>query len=172
MLDRSSFWSVPTDALTGDGIAARLRPPMPQVMVSGDLDGYLSRHGLGRAGGLLAQVSGDRYALRMARARMLVIGTEVAPQDAGFRDGAAVTPMTGALAVLDITGPRAMELYARATAIDPRSQSPCAALMFAGVTAALCRIEDGLRLHFDRGLSAYMLSWMGGTPLFAQDGAA
>ena len=61
--------------------------------------------------------------------------------------------------------PQATELFARASAIDPRGQSPSAALQFAGVTAALCQTADALRLHLDRGLVAYLMDWIAATGL-------
>lgn len=165
MLDRSTFWTATPDHQTGPGLAVRVLPPQPQLMVSGDLDAFLARHGLPAAGRLLAVVTGDRYALRLARNRMLVTGIDLAPEAAGWADGCAVTPMTGALAVIDVTGPDAMALFARATAVDPRGASPSAALMFAGITLVACRHEAALRLHLDRGLLPYLTSWIGATDL-------
>ena len=80
MLDRSTFWSEAPSSLTGPGLAVRVLPPVPQLMVSGDLDGFLARHALPPAGGLLAKMSGERYALRLARHRMLVIGMDLLSQ--------------------------------------------------------------------------------------------
>lgn len=168
MLDRSSFWPVPPvegACLTGDGITIRLLPPMSQVMVSGGLEAFCAAHDLPPAVGLLAPVQAPRYALRLARNRMLAVGVGVDHATAGWADGIATTPMTGALAVIDIAGPQAMEIYARATAVDPNGNSASAALLFAGVTGALCRIDDGLRLHVDRGLTAYLFDWFAATRL-------
>ncbi len=162
MRDRSTFWSAPAAAgarLAGDGIEVALLAPVPQVMVSGDLGAFGAPHGLPPAAGLLADVAGPRYALRMARRRMLAVGVELDQAAAGWAGGVATTPMTGAMAVIEIAGPRAMALVARATAVDPRADSPCAAVMFAGVTVALCRHEGRIRLHLDRGLATYMLDW-------------
>lgn len=170
MLDRSDFWTVPPEALHGEGLSVRLLPPLPQVMVSGDLDGYAAAHGLPPTAGLLAEVTGRRYALRLARNRMLAVGIDLDPAAGGWVDGAALTPMTGALAVVEIAGENAMALLARATAIDPRQSSPSAALMFAGATAVLYRRDQGLRLHLDRGLVPYMMNWCAATELFRQAG--
>jgi tRNA U34 5-carboxymethylaminomethyl modifying GTPase MnmE/TrmE len=84
---------------------------------------------------------------------------------AAWADGAATTPMTGALAVIEISGPAAMEIFARASAVDPSVNSACAAVSFAGVTGALCRCDGNLRLHLDRGLVPYMLDWISSTRL-------
>lgn len=165
MLDRSAFWSIAPESLSGPGLTVRVLPPVPQVMVSGDLDAFLARHGLPAAGGLLAETSDSRYALRLARNRMLVVGLDLPPQAAGWADGCATTPMTGALAVVEITGPDAMALFARGTVVDPRSASPSAALIFAGVTLVASRHDTALRLHLDRGLVPYLMDWIAATDL-------
>jgi hypothetical protein len=166
MLDRSTFWPAPgLTVLTGEGLAVTLLPPVPQLMVSGDLPVFCRAHGLPAPVGLLAEVTLPRHALRLARNRMLVVGDEVDNAAAGWIDGAAVTPMTGALGVVEIAGSNRMQVFARASAIDPRGQSPSAALQFAGVTAALCQTADALRLHLDRGLVAYLMDWIAATGL-------
>lgn len=165
MLDRSPFWSEAPASLSGPGLTVRVLPPIPQLLVSGDLDGFLARHTLPPAGGLLTLATGSRYALRLARARMLVVGLDLPPEAAGWADGCATTPMTGALAVVEITGPDALALFARGTAVDPRAASPSAALIFAGITLIACRHGDALRLHLDRGLLPYLMAWIGATDL-------
>ncbi|MGI3163727.1 hypothetical protein [Pseudooceanicola sp. 200-1SW] len=170
MRDRAPFWT-PASApdkirLTGDGIALTGLPPLPQVMVSGDLPAWLAAQDLPETAGLLAQTHGARYAVRLARHRMLVVGAEHGPRTPAWQAGCAASSMTGALAVVEITGPRAMELVARATALDPRAPSPSAALLFAGMQAVLYRHGPALRLHFDRGLAAYLTNWAAATTLF------
>ncbi len=167
MLDRSSFWPEAADTLTGPGLAVRVLPPVPQLMVSGDLGAFLARHGLPPAGGLLAKMSGGRYALRLARHRMLVIGMELPPEAAGWVEGCALTPMTGALAVIEITGPKAMALFARGSAVDPAGNSPSATLSFAGIPLSAHFEADALRLHLDRGLVAYLMGWIAATDLIS-----
>lgn len=167
MLDRSAFWSEAPANLTGPGLTVSVLPPVPQMMVSGDLPGFLARHALPPAVGLLANVTGDRFALRLARNRMLVVGLDLPPEAMGWVDGCALSPMTGALAVVEITGPDAMALYARGTAVDASTASPSAALVFAGVSVIACRHDDALRLHLDRGLVPYLMAWIGATDLVA-----
>ena len=131
-----------------------------------------SRHGeeitiqhLAMPVGLLGSVVPPRYALRLARRRMLAVGVTQDHAASGWAEDTATTPMTGALAVLQISGPRRMELFARASAIDPRAGSHSAALNFAGVTAALCQDDAGLRLHVDRSLVPFLFDWIAATGL-------
>ncbi len=165
MLDRSDFWHTAPDSLTGPGFVVRVLPPVPQLMVSGDLDGFLACHSLPPSGRLLANVTGRRFSLRLARNRMLVVGLDLPPDVAGWKDGCALSPMTGALAVIEISGTEAMALFARGTAVDPNGASPSAALSFAGVTLIAYRHDGTLRLHLDRGLVPYLLNWIAATNL-------
>ena len=169
MLDRSACWSTAPEAPTGPGLSVRVLPPVPQLIVSGDLTGFLARHDLPPAVGLLALVTGRRFALRLARNRMLVVGLDLPPEAAGWVEGCALSPMTGALAVVEITGPDALALYARGTAVDASTASPSAALVFAGITVIACRHEDALRLHLDRGLVPYLMAWIAATDLVTPD---
>lgn len=168
MLDRSTFWTASGafPALQGEGLSVSLVPSLPQVMVSGDFAGFCRREALPEPVGLLGETTGARYSLRLARNRMLAVGVDCDHAGAGWQENAAITPMTGALAVLEIAGPRQMELFSRGSAIDPRSRSASAALQFAGVTVSLYRHEATLRLHIDRGLIAYLQSWLVETELF------
>lgn len=169
MLDRSGFWpAAGLEMLSGEGLTARVLPPVPQLMVSGDLAAFCEAQKLAAPLGLLAEVSLPRYALRLARQRMLVVGLTLDHAACGWTEGLAITPMTGALAVVEMAGPDRMALFARASAIDPRGASPSAALQFAGVTAALCSTAESLRLHLDRGLVPYLMDWIAATGLAGQ----
>lgn len=160
MLDRAQFWPVQPRQLAGDGITVTLLDPVPQLMVSGDLDAACAALDLPAPVGLMGQAEGPRAAIRLARQRILAVGVTLTHAGAAPRDGYAVTPATGSLAVLQIDGPRSAELLARATAVDLRQNSPSAALLFAGMNAVLYRHGTGTRLHLDRGLLDYALDWM------------
>lgn len=49
---------------------------------------------------------------------------------------------------------------ARGTTLDPSQASASAALSFAGINAVVYRHQDRLRVHVDRGLAAYLWTWM------------
>ena len=114
----------------------------------------------------MGQTEGDLYALRLARRRMLVVGAAMSDPAAAWSNGIARSSMTGALAILGIKGAGTLNLIRRGTAVDPENAGPCATLNFAGVTSILYRHSEALRLHFDRGLTAYMQSWISATDLF------
>lgn len=160
MLDRAPFWPVQPRQMSGDGITVTLLDPVPQLRISGDLAAACAALDLPAPVGLMEQVNTPRGAIRLARARMLAVGITQPHAEAGLRDGFAVTPATGALAVLQIDGPRTNDLLARGTALDLRAGSPSASLLFAGIGAVLYRAGDSVRLHLDRGLVDYALDWV------------
>lgn len=71
-----------------------------------------------------------------------------------------MTPAAAGMAVLQIDGPHASELLARASAVDLNQGSPNAALLSAGMNAVLYRKGTGMRLHLDCGLLDYAFDWM------------
>ncbi|WP_068304539.1 hypothetical protein [Pararhodobacter sp. CCB-MM2] len=160
MLDRAPFWLVQPRQLSGDGITVTLLDPVPQLRISGDLAAACAALDLPPPVGLMAPADGPRAAIRLARNRMLAVGVTLPHADSGLRDGYALTPATGSLAVLHLDGPGAGELLARGTAVDLTQASPSAALLFAGMNAVLYRHGTGMRLHLDRGLVDYAFDWI------------
>ena len=160
MLDRAQFWPVQPRQLTGDGITVTLLDPVPQLMVSGDLDAACAALNLPAPVGLMGQAQDPRAAIRLARHRMLAVGVTLPHAEATPQEGYALTPATGSLAVLQIGGPRTDELLVRGTAVDLNRNSPSASLLFAGINAVLYRHGADIRLHLDRGLLDYALDWM------------
>lgn len=167
MSDLASIWAAPAApgslSLDLDGLRLRELPDLPQTLVSGDLAAFLRAEGLAPAAGLLGRAEGERYAVRLARDRLLAVGIEPEPQAAGWRDGHALTPIGGALAVLEVAGPRWPAFFARATAIDPQAGSPSAAFLLAGTLSAILYRhggDDRLRLHLDRSLLPFFHDWL------------
>jgi hypothetical protein len=175
MLDNAAKWPPEPqwrDALLrGRDIEARSLLGLSQLMVSGDLAAFAQRFGLPASVGALGLARGDRYAVRLARDRIAVVGVAVSEAAPGWHAaGYAVTPMSAALHVLEFRGAALADLIARATRIDPRDPGPSASVVFAGVTSCLYFYENAqtLRLHFDRGLSSYVWSWLQAQPLFTE----
>lgn len=167
MLDHAHKWPEPLDWLATrialDGLSVRSIMGMPQFYVSGDLDRFRAAHSLAEPVGLMGMASGERYALRMARDRMLVVGVDGDALTMGWNDdGYAVTRMSSALHVFEIAGTLARALVARGCVFDDRDPGPCSTIQFAGITVSLyCHGKaDVLRLHVDRGLAPYLWTWI------------
>lgn len=165
ILDRAAFW--PEPAAPGafqqeiDGLVARDLPEIPQALVSGDIDAFLAAEGLAPAVGLLGVAEGERYAVRLARQRLLAVGFEPEP---GWNPGGwGVTPMGAGLSVVGIEGPRWAEVFARATPIDPETASPSAGFLLGdGLPVTLTRHghDDCLRLHVARAALPGLHAWL------------
>lgn len=178
MLDRSHTWPESPDWLSTrialDGLAVRSIMDIPQFYVSGDLDRFRAIHSLAEPVGLMGLAAGERYVLRMARDRMLVVGVDDDALSMGWNDnGYAITRMSSALHVFEIAGTHARELVARGCMFDDRDPSPCSTVQFAGITVSLyCHGDtDVLRLHLDRGLAPYLWTWINSQRLVRHAGA-
>ena len=114
--------------------------------------------------GALGLASGEAYSVRLARDRLLVVGADDRVLRTGWHDeGFAVSGMSGALEVFEISGRASDDIVKRATTLPLSGESRSAVVTFAGVSAVLYRYQmpDNLRLHVDRGLSAYIWEWLG-----------
>jgi sarcosine oxidase gamma subunit len=158
-------------------IAIRNLTGLAQSLVSGNLAAAAERAGIDAAGvGALATASGDRYSVRLARDRLLVVSTGEEALEPGWHEaGYAVTGMSGALEVFELSGPLSTEIVKRATTLFRAGLSRSAATSFAGVTCYLYRFGDGqtVRLHLDRGLAPNLWAWLRALlDLMTEDGAS
>lgn len=149
-------------AITIPGLDIRSLSGLSQYLVSGDLEAWSRRSGVSATGvGAFGRADGSRYAVQVARGRLLVVcaaGLGIAP---GWHDeGFGVTVISAGLHVFQAEGPAVPALIARATPIDPGARSASAALTFGGVDAIVYRRGEGLRLHVERSLAPYLWSWM------------
>ncbi|MFA6157881.1 hypothetical protein [Mesorhizobium sp.] len=166
MRDLAEKWSVAPDwqsaEITAPGLTVRMLAGLDQMLVSGDLDAWAKVSGLeGADVGAFGSARGDRYAARLARDRLLAIsGTQLAIAAGWHTEGFAVTPISAGLRVFQIEGTAIDAFIARGATLDPNQASASAALSFAGISAIVYRHEDTLRIHVDRGLAAYLWTWM------------
>jgi sarcosine oxidase, subunit gamma len=166
MRDLAEKWSVAPDwqsaVITAPGLVVRAVPGLNQLLVSGDLDAWARASGLdGHGVGAFGTVQGDRYAARLARDRLLVVSnTPVAVAMGWHAEGFAVTAISAGLHVFEVEGSALDAFIARGTTLDPRQASASAALSFAGISAVVYRHQGRLRIHVDRGLAAYLWTWM------------
>lgn len=168
MRNLAEKWPIPprweAAVLQRDDVTARTVSGLNQLLVSGAFDAWNRASGMSGAGVGAADVaSGDRYAVRVARDRMLVVSERLLSIEAGWHDkGFAVTAMDAALHVFEISGAGVDRLLARGTTLDPRNGSPAASLLFAGVNVVLYRFDEArkIRVHVDRGLAPYLWEWL------------
>ncbi|RUX07314.1 hypothetical protein EN784_47265 [bacterium M00.F.Ca.ET.141.01.1.1] len=166
MRDLAEKWSVapdwPSATINSPGLAVRAVPGLDQILVSGDLDAWARLSDMDGTGvGALGAAQGDRYGARLARDRLLAVSNTPLAIAAGWHaDGFAVTAIGAGLQVFEAEGPALDAFIARGTTLDPRQPSASAALSFAGISAIVYRHDDKLRIHVDRGLAAYLWTWM------------
>jgi len=164
MLDRGLFWSPVPDwsrtSIQHDGLSIATVAPQVAWLVSGNLAAFLERRGV-RFGD-----AGDRYALRLAPDRLLFVSVDGAAADGaafGWSDvGCAITDVSDAYVLLDITGPVALELMRLGALHDfeVKSDTASAAMLFAGQRVILARIQQGWRLHVERPNAAAIWQWL------------
>lgn len=167
MRDLSGIWPTVLDWTSAEhaanGIRVRSLAGLAQHLVSGNLDGFAQTSGLTTGASALSTVEGDRYALRMARDRMLVINGGPAHLDPGWHEGGyAVTDISAALHVFEIEGDGIPALLQEALIVDPENAGPAASVMFAGQVATLYYhgSREKLRLHVERGFASFIWSWL------------
>jgi sarcosine oxidase gamma subunit len=166
MRDLTSSWPAVPDwsnaALLHSGIICRSVVVASQHLVSGNLAGFSKRAGLIDQGvGAFGVTGGDRYALRIARDRMLVVnGPEDATRGSWYADGFAVTDVSALYHVFAFEGDGLDRLIGEAMLLDPKAESPSAATTFAGQQALVYHHEGRLRLHVERGFAPYIWQWL------------
>ncbi|TPN82597.1 hypothetical protein FJ987_28230 [Mesorhizobium sp. CU2] len=152
-----------TATLSRDGTSVHTVGGLNQLLVSGDLAAWSKASALAGEGvGAGALASGDKYMVRIARDRLVVVGGVPFPIQAGWHEaGFAVSVMDAGLHVFEIEGPGLAGLVARGTALDPAQTSRSAAILFAGVNVLFYRYgnRNRARLHVDRGLAPYLWEW-------------
>lgn len=167
MRDLTASWPAVPDwassTLEHAGITVRTAIPARQHLVSGNLAAFAAAAGLSDQGvGAFAQASGERYALRLARDRMLVVNAPAETATGGWHaEGYAVTDVSAMYHVFEIEGDGIDAMIGEATAMDPAAGSPSAVTLFAGQPAIAYYHGQRLRLHVERGFAPYVWQWLG-----------
>ncbi len=106
------------------------------------------------------RTDGDPYSLWLAPDRTLVIYEA----RHGVPEGGFVSDVTDGLLLVEIVGPRAGDIVATSTTLDPTSSvlavGRCAQTLFGGVKVVLYAHGDGFRLHAERQFAAFLLEWL------------
>ena len=168
MHDRGQFWSPVPDwsqvSLHAPGVDVSPATVASICLVSGDVELFLSRQGIGEILGPRQLCSHDSYALRLAPDRVMLVGDAAALVSwTGFANACAVTDVSDGIVIFDIDGARAEELLAQAseypfgdTDILPNES---ASMQFAGLRVIVSRRERGWRLHVERPWAAALWRW-------------
>jgi len=139
----------PDPAIEMPGLTVRLLDPAAQFLVTG-------------APFLEPNTLADRhpYSLWLAPDRTLV----VYENERGLPAGGFVSDVTDGLLLVEIVGPRAGEIIASGTTLDPTSMvlapGRCAQTLFGGVKVILYAYGDGFRLHAERSFAEFVLAWL------------
>lgn len=168
MRNLAEKWAVVPDwqtaAIEGRGFSVKSVSGLNQLLVSGDLEARNRKAGFTGSGvGAFGIAVGNPYAVRIARDRILAVSTQPFDIAAGWHDQAlAVTEVSAALHVFEISGPSLADLVSQAVTVDPRNAGPSAALSFGGANASAYYHENtqALRVHVDRGLASYLWGWL------------
>lgn len=166
MLDHAMKWAAEPDwtsvSLTARGVSIRNLDLPDQALVSGNLAAFGQASNLDPQGaGAFGLVQGDRYTIRLARDRLLVVGELPSAILEGWNEaGFAVTAIGGADHVFELSGEGLPELLSQAMTIEPTTSSPSASVGFAATPAVVYRHQTSasLRLHVERGFAVYVWS--------------
>lgn len=168
MHDLGQYWPPLADwdkvRIERHGLTVRPVPGLSRHLVSGALSAFADLAGLyGEGVGALGLAMGERYMVRLARDRMLVVGLEGELATGGWHEaGFAVTDVSAAFQAFEIEGALSSGLLAEATAIDPAHPGPSASVVFAGMLVILHAHgeADRLLLHVERSQANALWSWL------------
>jgi sarcosine oxidase gamma subunit len=160
MRDRGAFWGpVPvwqSALIDRDDTRVFAVCDIRQIlMVSGDVGAFMSRHGVMGLLGPRDIVSAATYALRLAPDRVLYVSDTEQAIDLGWSAaGYAAAEMTDGFIVVDVSGPRSLDLMQQGTSYDLTAAdarpSESANIVFGGLSLAVVRRPEGWRLHVER----------------------
>jgi heterotetrameric sarcosine oxidase gamma subunit len=136
------------DRIDAHGVTIRVLDPAAQFYVTGTA----------QAPNSVADI--DPYSLWLAPDRTLV----VYETQRGTPQGAFVSDVTDGLVLIEFVGPRAGDIVALSTTLDPTSTilapGRCAQTLFGGVKVVLYAYGNGFRLHAERSFAAFLLQWL------------
>lgn len=135
-------------ALIGRGVRADLVQLPRQTLLSGRYPACMAFAGLtSRAVGGDGQVTGDHYAIRQRRDRILVVGGPRIDEGWHADPDIAVSDMTAAYTVIELSGPDSRRVIATGTEFLAAINSRSAARIWHGLSCLLYRHDDNYRLH-------------------------
>lgn len=135
----------PGASIRADGLDIRCDAPAGATLISGDLEAALAALAPGAPIlGLLAEIPSGIFALRIARDRALLCIPEPLKAE-GWQAGYAASAADDLYLAVIITGPRAPDIAS--ACMTAEAGSPSAATVFAGHSALVARVTDGISVH-------------------------
>lgn len=141
------------ETLEAPGVSVTRVVPGVQTLVSGDLEAAIGVLAPGaRMLGFADVPDSPDLVLRIARDRALLVTALPVPRTPGWQsEGFALSAAGGLYACLSLRGPGAEALLSQALTGPAPHGSPSAALRFAGTTALVTGLADGLSLWVEQG---------------------
>lgn len=169
MRDRGVFWEpVPEWGSAsfdrGDVQVSAVRDIRQFLMVSGDVGAFVSRFGVIGPLGPRDVADNAVYALRLAPDRVLYVSLAEQAVEPGWSEANyAIADMTDGFIVVDVSGPRGLELMQQGTSYDLTATdarpSESANIVFGGLSLAVVRRPEGWRLHVERPHATALWTW-------------
>ncbi len=164
--DFGANWSPTPDwdsiRIEGRGVSISTCRPERMVIVNGNLQAALQHAGVASAPvGWPDIAREDRYAVRLARDRALIVGAS-ALQPGWHEQGYAVSRSEDAFVVFEISGPGTEDLLSFGAEVFFDKPSGSAARLLAGLAVILYRYDRELcvRAHVARPRAAALLKWL------------
>ena len=135
-----------------DGCTLRVIRPKRQILLSGPMNALLNAAGLSQAVGWPEQASGDTYAIRLRRDRVLVINGHEMTDGWDSDRGIAISDVTDGYAIIGLEGTRTLQVLKRGTEIDPSEPSASVVRGFAGYPIMVYAYgsDHSYRIHVPR----------------------
>jgi sarcosine oxidase gamma subunit len=169
MFDRSEFWSplpVWREArLEGHALTITPVAIASAWLLSGESTVLLARAGITASSGPRDVVRGERYALRLAPDRLLLLNAGATVEHFGWQtDGWALSDVSDGWIAVDVLGEGAAAFMAQGSeyvfAAPPVAAQESAQLLFGGLKVAVSRRPAGWRLHVERPWAAALWHWL------------
>lgn len=176
--DRSKWPAVQSETVPDvehSGISVRQIALLRQTVVSGAFEDCMALSGMNTSVGGGSDIAvGESYVLRQRRDRILVVNGPAVLDGWNDKHNVAVSDMTAAYAVIELSGGKAEQLIATGTEFDTQLVSPSVSRLWHGFGILLYRYGDGdtYRMHvrsafltsvlemIDRQIDALSEIWM------------
>lgn len=150
------------ERIEGADLVVTRDEPGHLTLISGDVGAAVADLALGAPLLGLGQIADHRpIAIRIARDQALLVTDRPVARFGAYDQDIAISPADGLYACLTVTGPRASDLLAEATAVNVAAGSPSAAIKAMGCTVLLTIIPTGgWQIWVESPMLTYVTSWI------------